>query len=81
MNMQNESTMRVVAKVLGTDIDPDYLLAESDARHQFIVPRRVFHGHWESLKRGDMVELILTSESLARVLGARPFLDASDRSR
>jgi hypothetical protein len=76
--MQDQPTRRVVATVLGLDVDPDYLLAEDADGQQLVVRRDSFEGDWSSLKRGELVELVATCARLSRVLSARrvPGLDA-----
>lgn len=69
--MQEKPTLTIVATVIGQHIDPDFLLAEDAREHQFAVRRKVFEGEWSALNPGDLVELVITRESLARVLHAR----------
>ena len=69
--MESDSIRRVVATVLGIEHDEEYLLAETALQHQLVVLRQAFEGDWSDVRRGDMVELIVSGTRLSRVLRAR----------
>lgn len=69
--MHDQGTLRVLATVLGRGLDTPYVLVEDAKADQFVVTPAVFEGNWNTLERGDVVELITSGEPVCRVLRAR----------
>lgn len=69
-SMHDQGTLRMFATVLGKGLDPPYALVEDAKADQFVVKQAAFEGDWDTLRTGDVVELITTDEPLCRVLRA-----------
>lgn len=69
--MHDQGTLRVFATVLGRGSEPPYVLVEDAKADQFVFTQGRFEGNWDALKKGDVVELLTTSEPVCRVLRAR----------
>lgn len=69
--MTEPGSETVRATVVGQSSQVRHVLAKVDVGGFLAVTPRTFDGDWNSLRRGDVLEIIKTCEPLPKVLRAR----------
>lgn len=65
------NTELVVGTVVAQSTKVRHVLVQDARKVRYAVTRKTFLGDWNALRRGDVVELVVTQEPLPEVLNAR----------
>ena len=71
MTLPEPGKESVCAKVIAQSSQVRHVLAKAEGGELLAVTPRTFDGDWDSLRRGDLLEIIKTCEPLPQVLHAR----------
>lgn len=69
--MAELGTETVRATVVAQSSQVRHVLAKAEGGEPLVVTPRTFDGDWNSLRRGDLLEIVKTCEPLPQVLHAR----------
>lgn len=71
MKMAEPRSETVRATVVGQSRQVRHVVAKADGGELLAATPRTFHGEWALLRRGDVLQVVKTSEPLPKVLHAR----------
>lgn len=67
------NTKTIQCIVIAQSAQVHHVLVVDEMRRPYAVTKKIFAGDWSALKRGDVVELIVTCEPLPQTVSARLF--------